>query len=339
MKAIALAALLTISAVSLTAPVFAEPAPAHVLAELAPLRLSWKADGSLAVSLAMPGEKLVIERGSLELASLGQPGASAEFKLPPQSGPVIARLLDAKGNELARSAPLSAQAGASADLQLHVAPNRVFGSKITPLTINAGPGSLQVLLDGEVIHSQEITAAGTHVMPALPMPPGRHRLQIEHMAQGRSQKSPAVQIFSFGIEPLDHSYLLADKYTFSLYWIKEGVLHRIYPVATGRPSLPTQPGFWLIGGKDVFSPASDWGSFRLRIYRENQYTHHWSGYAVHGTNRPNSIGTESSHGCLRMFNKDVTELYAGIQVGTPLLIEEHMKVYIEDLAAPKVAGQ
>ncbi|PKL76205.1 MAG: hypothetical protein CVV27_11485 [Candidatus Melainabacteria bacterium HGW-Melainabacteria-1] len=183
-----------------------------------------------------------------------------------------------------------------------------------------------------MIHSQTADRAGAQVLPPLPLAPGRHTLQVQ-LHQGKSLTSSApVQIFSFGIEPLDHSYLLADKYNFTLYWIRKGVLHRIYPVATGRPSLPTQPGFWLVGAKDTFSPQSDWGSFRLRIYRENQYTHHWSGYAVHGTNRPNSIGTEASHGCLRMFNKDISELNAGVAVGTPLLIEEKLKVYFESIA-------
>ncbi len=316
--------------------------PARLAVDLAPVSLSWKADGRLLVSLSMPAEKLIIERGGIEVARLEQPNAQVEFRLPDSSsGQVIARLLDVSGAEMARSKPLAITLASvnNTTLKLNLAPNRVFGSKLTPVTVEAGPGTLSVLLDGKTVHTQEMTAAGTQVLPALPMPQGRHRLQIEHLSEGRTQTSPAVQIFSFGIEPPDHSYLLADKYSFSLYWIKEGVLHKIYPVATGRPSLPTQPGFWLIGAKDVMHPASDWGSYRLRIYRENQYTHHWSGYAVHGTNKPNSIGTEASHGCLRMFNKDITELYQGIAVGTPLVIEEHMKVYIEEIAAPKVAGQ
>src|ERR1700723_3488013 len=32
-------------------------------------------------------------------------------------------------------------------------------------------------------------------------------------------------------------------------------------------------------------------------------------YAIHGTNQPNSIGHFVSHGCIRMFNEDVTDLY------------------------------
>src|SRR5580704_13079076 len=33
-------------------------------------------------------------------------------------------------------------------------------------------------------------------------------------------------------------------------------------------------------------------------------------YAIHGTNQPSSIGHFVSHGCIRMFNEDVTDLFA-----------------------------
>jgi lipoprotein-anchoring transpeptidase ErfK/SrfK len=43
-------------------------------------------------------------------------------------------------------------------------------------------------------------------------------------------------------------------------------------------------------------------------------------YAIHGTNTPSSIGTFASWGCFRMFNEDVLDLYARVQVGTPVLV-------------------
>lgn len=300
-------------------------------AVVAPLRL--RLDGSqLVASLSQPGSKLVLERAGKAQATVDAPGAETRF--PVGHGDYVVRLLDDKGKELARQA-IKVETGAQ--LQLHVTNNQVFGSKTLPLAVTASPGELSLLLDGKVVHTQSVKQAGTLVLPAVAITPGRHQLQLSLDLGGKTLSSPALQVFSFGIEPLDANWLLADKYNFTLYWIREGVLHRIYPVATGRPGLPTQPGFWLIGNKDVMFPASDWGSYRLRIYRENQYKHHWSGYAVHGTNKPGSIGTEASHGCLRMFNKDVTELYQGIRVGMPLLIEEKLPVFIESVT-PQVAS-
>jgi len=44
------------------------------------------------------------------------------------------------------------------------------------------------------------------------------------------------------------------------------------------------------------------------------------GYAIHGTNKPWSIGRAASHGCLRMMNKDIEDLYAKVDVGMPVYI-------------------
>ncbi len=43
-------------------------------------------------------------------------------------------------------------------------------------------------------------------------------------------------------------------------------------------------------------------------------------YAIHGTNAPNSIGGFVSYGCIRMFNGDITDLYARVHIGTPVVV-------------------
>ena len=45
-----------------------------------------------------------------------------------------------------------------------------------------------------------------------------------------------------------------------------------------------------------------------------------SAYAIHGTNRPNSIGGFVSYGCIRMYNEDITDLYDRVRVGTPVMV-------------------
>ena len=47
----------------------------------------------------------------------------------------------------------------------------------------------------------------------------------------------------------------------------------------------------------------------------------WGKYGIHGTNRPGSIGWNASHGCIRMLNRDVEELYPLVQIGTKVIIE------------------
>jgi len=45
-----------------------------------------------------------------------------------------------------------------------------------------------------------------------------------------------------------------------------------------------------------------------------------NGYAIHGTNQPQSIGRAVSHGCVRVRNEDIDKLYEMVPVGTPVYI-------------------
>lgn len=44
-----------------------------------------------------------------------------------------------------------------------------------------------------------------------------------------------------------------------------------------------------------------------------------AGYGIHGTNRPDSIGRAASHGCIRMRNADVEELFELVKLGVTVV--------------------
>ncbi len=46
----------------------------------------------------------------------------------------------------------------------------------------------------------------------------------------------------------------------------------------------------------------------------------WPSYAIHGTNKPPSVGLRGSHGCLRMYPEDIARIFKEIPVGTPVRI-------------------
>jgi lipoprotein-anchoring transpeptidase ErfK/SrfK len=46
-----------------------------------------------------------------------------------------------------------------------------------------------------------------------------------------------------------------------------------------------------------------------------------SPYRIHGTNNPRSIGRFASHGCIRMYNRDVKQLYN--------LVDKYSRVYVQ----------
>ncbi|MDZ7632429.1 MAG: L,D-transpeptidase [Gemmatimonadaceae bacterium] len=73
------------------------------------------------------------------------------------------------------------------------------------------------------------------------------------------------------------------------------------------------------GGKIIIPPFGT----NARRYKEILGTHRLNlgdGYALHGTNAPNTIGRSVSHGCVRLRNEDIETLYRMIPVGAPVYI-------------------
>jgi lipoprotein-anchoring transpeptidase ErfK/SrfK len=107
-----------------------------------------------------------------------------------------------------------------------------------------------------------------------------------------------------------------------------------YPVAVGKPGKQWY-GWARVDGKyvepawsppaevkrdnprlpDVIpggSPRNPMGLRALTLDRDE--------IAIHGTNRPDSIGTFASYGCIRMHNRDIVDLFERVRVGTPVLM-------------------
>lgn len=94
----------------------------------------------------------------------------------------------------------------------------------------------------------------------------------------------------------------------------DGRLHKTYRVAVGKSNTPTPFGEWKVVWKDY-----NWGTgFGTRWMGLNVP---WGTFGIHGTNKPWSIGSFASHGCIRMRNRDVEELFEWVRIGTPVFIE------------------
>lgn len=98
--------------------------------------------------------------------------------------------------------------------------------------------------------------------------------------------------------------------------LENGKVYKTYRVAVGKSETPTPVGEWVI----VWKSYRSGDIFGTRFLALNVP---WGGYGIHGTNQPWSIGNYASHGCIRMRNKDVEELYEWIPIGTPVKIENH----------------
>lgn len=114
-------------------------------------------------------------------------------------------------------------------------------------------------------------------------------------------------IFSIEVYPLKHRLIVR----------KQGQKIKTYPIAVGNPSTPTP-----VGEYKVIYKGKNWGpSFGPRWLGLNVP---WGVYGIHGTNKPYSIGQHMSHGCIRMRNRDVMELYEIVPIGTKVTIYGHI---------------
>ncbi len=106
-----------------------------------------------------------------------------------------------------------------------------------------------------------------------------------------------------------------------------------YGIGVGRP------GFEWAGVKTITRKAEwpDWTPPAEMIKRRPDLPAHMAGgpqnplgaralylgstlYRIHGTNEPDTIGTNVSSGCIRMMNEDVTDLYERVGVGTRVIV-------------------
>ncbi|QPC87774.1 L,D-transpeptidase family protein [Mesorhizobium sp. NBSH29] len=63
-------------------------------------------------------------------------------------------------------------------------------------------------------------------------------------------------------------------------------------------------------------PENPLGARAIYLYQGNKDTH----IRIHGTNQPQTIGTNSSNGCFRMVNDHVKDLYGRVGMGTEVIV-------------------
>ena len=95
---------------------------------------------------------------------------------------------------------------------------------------------------------------------------------------------------------------------------------KMYDVAVGKSSTPSPQGEFSIVNR-VPNPTWYGPDQVVGPGKNNPLGTRWmglgyKGYGIHGTNVPSSIGKAASHGCIRMRQRDVEELFALVDVGT-----------------------
>ena len=145
---------------------------------------------------------------------------------------------------------------------------------------------------------RSITIASHHILPKVPQ-----RGIVINLAQWRlfyfPPDSDRVETFPLGLGQIGKATPLGITRV-----VRKEPHPTWYPPASIRaekPNLPTSvpPG-----------PDNPLGAFALHLG--------WKNYLIHGTNKPDGVGRNVSHGCIRMYPEDIERLFGEVSVGTPV---------------------
>ena len=93
----------------------------------------------------------------------------------------------------------------------------------------------------------------------------------------------------------------------------------LYPVAVGAAESPSPVGTFTIVSR-VSNPTYYKPGKIIEPGSTNPVGTRWiglseKGYGIHGTDDPRSIGSAKSHGCIRLRNRDVEQLFERVRAG------------------------
>jgi lipoprotein-anchoring transpeptidase ErfK/SrfK len=123
-----------------------------------------------------------------------------------------------------------------------------------------------------------------------------------------------------------HSYRVLinlDKHVLKVWNGKKKVLRT--PIGVGRAVTPTPVGLYYI--TELLKqpdPTGTYGPYAFGLSAHSDVLNEFAGrdgvLGVHGTNFPQGIGTNVSHGCIRLNNDAILKLAKTLPVGTPVRI-------------------
>ena len=122
--------------------------------------------------------------------------------------------------------------------------------------------------------------------------------------------------------------LLVDKSDNTLTVLRDGRFFREYRVATGANNSTPVGEFTITDRVEKPTWWRPWDNKPIPYGDpEHELGSHWlawsiRGFGIHGTNKPESIGTQASHGCVRMLNEEVVQIYALARSGTKVTVQD-----------------
>ena len=160
---------------------------------------------------------------------------------------------------------------------------------------------------------------GSYLSSTKPVIEEKTSYEVSNIQQKTNNSSNTEKASS----TVNHLIIINSRANTLRYYVS-GKLSRSYRCATGTSGTPTPQGKFAI-----FEKLENRPYYKANIpggAANNPLGPRWmqfksGGYAIHGTNTDSSIGTNASHGCVRMHNSDVIELYSLVPNGTTVIVK------------------
>jgi lipoprotein-anchoring transpeptidase ErfK/SrfK len=162
-----------------------------------------------------------------------------------------------------------------------------------------------------------------------------HRPAMVSWARYPSNRTQVAERGTVGMSGYGAGTIVIKTHERRLYYVLGNGRALRYPVGVGRTD-KQWTGHSVISGKYIrpaWSPPAEIIRDNPRISRfipggasnnpmgAAAMTIAGGEYAIHGTNRPGSVGGFVSYGCIRMLNADILDLFERVAVGTPVVVE------------------
>ena len=124
--------------------------------------------------------------------------------------------------------------------------------------------------------------------------------------------------------------------------LQDGVVLMVFPIAVGADASPSPTGQFQIVTR-LANPTYYHPGIVIPPGLDNPIGTRWlglntKGYGIHGTNVPRSIGEAASHGCIRMRNWDIEQLFRMVKLGDKVEIRGERDEQIAKIFGGKVLG-
>jgi L,D-transpeptidase ErfK/SrfK len=164
----------------------------------------------------------------------------------------------------------------------------------------------------------QLIAANRNIDPWLPPP-------------GQAVTLPAAYL----LPDVPHDGIVVNLVQHRLFYFPKGTnTVETFPIGVGVQGRATPLGVTRVTGKEVHpvwvpppsiraeepdlprivpaGPDNPLGDYALTLG--------WPRYLIHGTNKPDGVGRNVSHGCIHLYPEDMARLFAEVPVGTPVRV-------------------